>query len=125
MDDLQGTDRERAGLAVLEQLGWGSNAGVRELDEDLWRIVTEANFGTIWSRTGLSLRDRELICISMLIALGAHGVALHFKHAHHVGLTDEELKEVVLQAIPYAGLPRALAAMALLKRVQKGEDVRL
>jgi 4-carboxymuconolactone decarboxylase len=125
VDDLQGTDRERAGLAVLEQLGWGSNAGVRELDEDLWRIVTEANFGTIWSRTGLSLRDRELICISMLIALGAHGVALHFKHAHHVGLTDEELKEVVLQAIPYAGLPRALAAMALLKRVQKGEDVRL
>ena len=117
--------REQAGLAVLEQLGWGQNEGVRELDEDLWRIVSEVNFGTIWARPGLSLRDRELVCMAMLIALGAHGVALHFKHAHTVGITAEELKEIVLQAIPYAGLPKALGAMALLKRVQKGDDVAL
>ena len=52
--------REKAGLAVIEQLGWGQNEGVRELDEDLWRIVSEANLGTIWARPGLSLRDREL-----------------------------------------------------------------
>jgi len=121
----QPVDREQAGFAVLEQLGWGHNEGVRELDEDLWRIVTESNFGTIWSRPGLSLRDRELICISMLIAIGAHGVALHFKHAHHVGITDAELKEVILQAIPYAGLPRALGAMALLRKIQKGVEPEL
>ena len=119
------TEREKAGLAVIEQLGWGQNEGVRELDEDLWRIVSEANFGTIWARPGLSLRDRELICMAMLIALGAHGVAIHFKHAHEVGFTCEELKEIILQAIPYAGLPRALSAMALLKRVQQGEKVEL
>jgi len=97
------TEREKAGLAVIEQLGWGRNEGVRELDEDLWRIVSEANFGTIWARPGLSLRDRELICMAMLIALGAHGVAIHFKHAHKVGFTGEQLKELILQAIPYAG----------------------
>jgi 4-carboxymuconolactone decarboxylase len=118
-------DREKAGLAVLDQLGWGQNEGVRELDEDLWRIVTEANFGTIWARPGLSLRDREIVCISILVAVGAHGVALHFKNAHHIGITDDELKEIVLQSIPYAGLPRALGAMALLKRVQQGEKVDL
>jgi len=119
------TEREKAGLAIIEQLGWGRNEGVRELDEDLWRIVSEANFGTIWSRPGLSLRDREIICISMLIAIGAHGVAIHFKHAHNVGITDEELKEIVLQSIPYAGLPRALSAMALLRRIQRGEKLEL
>ena len=119
------TERERAGLAVIEQLGWGQNEGVRELDEDLWRIISEANFGTIWARPGLSLRDRELICMAILIAIGARGVALHFKHAHHVGLTDAELKEVVLQTIPYAGLPRALSAMALLRKVQQGEEIGL
>jgi 4-carboxymuconolactone decarboxylase len=119
------TEREKAGLAIVEQLGWGQNEGVRELDEDLWRIISEANFGTIWARPGLSLRDRELICISILIAMGAHGVAIHFKHAQNVGITDEELKEIVLQTIPYAGLPRALSAMALLRRVQRGEKLEL
>ncbi|WP_404714125.1 carboxymuconolactone decarboxylase family protein [Sphingomonas sp. MMS24-J13] len=117
--------REQAGLAVLEQLGWGQNEGVRELDEDLWRIVTETNFGTIWARPGLALRDRELICLSILIAVGAHGVALHFKHAHKLGFTEDELKEIVLQTIPYAGLPKALQAMAILKRTLAGEEPQL
>ena len=121
MDDA----REKAGLAVLDQLGWGQNEGVRELDEDLWRIVTETNFGTIWSRPGLPLRDRELICMSILIAIGAHGVALHFKHAHNLGFTEEELKEIILQTIPYAGLPRALQAMAILKRTLAGVEPQL
>ena len=119
------SDREKAGLAIIEQLGWGQNEGVRELDEDLWRIISEANFGTIWARPGLSLRDRELICIAILIAVGAHGVALHFKHAHTIGLSDEELKEIIIQTIPYAGLPKALGAMALLRRIQQGEEPQL
>ena len=119
------SEREKEGLAIIQQLGWGQNEGVRELDEDLWRIVSEANFGTIWARPGLSLRDRELICMAILIAIGAHGVAIHFKHAHNVGITGDELKEIVLQTIPYAGLPRALSAMALLKRVQRGEPLEL
>jgi len=118
-------DREKAGLAIIEQLGWGQNEGVRELDEDLWRIISEANFGTIWARPGLSLRDRELICIAVLIAVGAHGVALHFKHAHKIGLTDDELKEIIIQTIPYAGLPKALGAMALLRRIQGGAEPQL
>ena len=117
--------REQAGLTVLEQLGWGTNEGVRELDEDLWRIISEANFGTIWARPGLPLRDRELICLSILIAIGAHGVALHFKHAHKLGFTPDELKEIILQTIPYAGLPKALQAMAILKRTLAGEEPKL
>lgn len=117
--------REQIGLEVLEALGWGQNEDVKALDEDLWRIISEANFGTIWSRPGLSLRDREMICIAVLIAVGAHGVAKHFKFAHKVGITDEELKEIILQTIPYAGLPKALGAMASLKRVQNGEELKL
>lgn len=117
--------REQAGLDIIEQLGWGQNEGVRELDEDLWKIISEANFGTIWARPGLSLRDRELICMSILIAIGAHGVAIHFKHAHKLGFTDEEIKEIILQTIPYAGLPRALSAMALFRRIQGGAELEL
>jgi 4-carboxymuconolactone decarboxylase len=118
-------DREKAGLKIIEQLGWGQNEGVRELDEDLWRIISEANFGTIWARPGLSLRDRELICMSILIAIGAHGVAIHFKHAHNLGFTDDELRELIIQTIPYAGLPKALQAMATFRRVKAGEELKL
>ena len=117
--------REAAGLAILERLGWGENEDVRALDEDLWRLICETNFGAIWARPGLSLRDREMICISVLVAIGAHGVAKHFKHAHHLGISQEELKELILQTIPYAGLPKALAAMAILKHVQQGGELKL
>ena len=55
------SDREKAGLAIIEQLGWGQNEGVRELDEDLWRLISETNFGAIWNRPGLSLREREVV----------------------------------------------------------------
>ncbi|CAN5451584.1 4-carboxymuconolactone decarboxylase [soil metagenome] len=119
------SDREKAGLAIIEELGWGQNEGVRELDEDLWRIISEANFGTIWARPGLSLREREIVCISILIAIGAHGVAIHFKNGHKIGITDDEMKEIILQTIPYAGLPRALSAMALFRRIQGGAELQL
>ncbi len=118
-------NREQAGLAIIEQLGWGQNEGVKELDEDLWKIISEANFGTIWARPGLALRDRELICMSILIAIGAHGVAIHFKHAKVLGFTDDEIKEIILQTIPYAGLPRALSAMALFRKIQAGAELEL
>jgi len=124
-NDGREQSREQAGLDIIEQLGWGQNEGVKELDEDLWKIISEANFGTIWARPGLSLRDRELICMSILIAIGAHGVAIHFKHAHKLGFTDEEIKEIILQTIPYAGLPRALSAMALFRRIQGGAELEL
>ena len=117
--------REQAGLRIIEQLGWGQNEGVRELDEDLWRIISEANFGTIWARPGMSLRDRELVCMAILIAIGAHGVAIHFKHAGKLGFTDDFLRELIIQTIPYAGLPKALQAMATFRRIQAGEEPKL
>lgn len=118
--------RREAGDAIIAQLGWeGEKDQVREMDEDLWNIIREANFGTIWARPGLSLRDRELICMSILIAIGAPGVAIHFKYGHKLGFTDEELREIIIQTIPYAGLPRALSAMASFHRIKGGEEPKL
>lgn len=117
--------RLETGLEVMRQIGWGTNEGVRALSEDLWKITTETNFGTIWSRPGLSLREREIICMTILITIGAHGVALHFKNARTLGITDEEIEEIIIQAVPYAGLPRALSAMALFRQVQKTGEAKL
>ena len=53
---LDPKDRRARGLAVYRQMGWGENAGVKELDEDLWQLTTDVLFGEIWARPGLSLR---------------------------------------------------------------------
>jgi 4-carboxymuconolactone decarboxylase len=115
------SDRRAQGLAVLEKIGWGTNEHLRAIDEDLWGLTVENNFGSVWSRPGLSLRDREMICIAALVTLGAPGVGAHFRNAKAVGLSNAELKEIILQVMPYAGLPKALGAMNIFKKVLRGE----
>ena len=51
--------RRERGLAVYKEMGWGENESVKELDEDLWQFITDIGFGEVWSRPGLSLRERE------------------------------------------------------------------
>jgi len=109
---------EKAALDVMARIGWGTNAATRELDEDLWHIINQGNLGLIWSRPGLSLRERELIVMSVLIAVGSPGVSHLMEHAGSVGITDAQIKELILQTIPYAGQPNAIQAMVALKRIQ-------
>ena len=109
---------EQAALDVMARIGWGTNAATRDLDEDLWHVINQGNLGLIWSRPGLSLRDRELIVMSVLVAIGSPGISHLMEHASSVGITDAEMKELILQTIPYAGQPNAIQAMVALKRVQ-------
>ncbi len=95
----------------MGKIGWGTNAATRELDEDLWHIINQGNLGLIWNRPGLSLRDRELIVMAVLVATGSNGVSHLMEHADAVGITDAQIKELILQTIPYSGQPRAIQAM--------------
>ena len=110
-------DRRARGLAVYQAMGWGENAAVKELDEDLWQFTTDVLFGEIWSRPGLSLRERELVTLAALMAAKADGIALHMRNAHNLGISFDEMKEVILQATIYLGMPKALFAMRKLKAV--------
>ena len=109
---------EQAALQIMEKMGWGTNAATRELDEDLWHVINQANLGLIWTRPGLSLRERELIVMAVLVAIGSPGVSHLMQHADAVGITDAEIKELILQTLPYSGQPNAIQAMLALKRVQ-------
>jgi len=109
---------EKAALEVMEKIGWGTNAATRELDEDLWHVINQANLGLIWSRPGLTLRERELIVMATLVAMGSPGVSHLMQHADAVGITDAQIKELILQTLPYSGQPNAIQAMLTLKRVQ-------
>ena len=120
--------RRQRGLAVYKEMGWGENESVKALDEDLWQFITDIGFGEIWSRPGLSLRERELIVLGALMAVKADGIASHMRRAHHLGITHEEIKELILQLTIYLGMPKGLFAMKKLKEVvaaagaQTGKD---
>ncbi|KAM0790352.1 hypothetical protein ACM66B_003236 [Microbotryomycetes sp. NB124-2] len=85
------------------------------------KLATEAAWGTIWTRPGLSLRDRSLITISMLAAMGkSNELQGHVIGGLRNGLTKSEIQEALLQAMVYAGMPSGLeafrAADAAIKR---------
>jgi 4-carboxymuconolactone decarboxylase len=110
--NLSANGRRKRGLAIYKKMGWGRNADLREVDDDLWALTTDFVFGEIWSRSRLSLRERELIVLAVLVTLGTEGMDIHLRYAHKLGITDKDLKELILQVMYYAGQPKGLFAMS-------------
>lgn len=79
---------------------------------DLGRYIVEFGFGDVYSRPGLTLREREIATIAALAAMGtaAPQLAVHVKAGINVGLTREEIMEVIIQMALYAGFPASLNA---------------
>jgi 4-carboxymuconolactone decarboxylase len=74
-------------------------------------VVTAFAWGGVWSREGLSLRDRSLVTIAVLVALHRPDeLRLHMQGALQNGLTKTELEEAIVQVGVYAGFPTAVAA---------------
>ena len=74
-------------------------------------IGIENVFGRLWTRDGLSRRDRSLVTLGILIALrSTDELKAHFTIARNNGLTDDELAEVIYHASGYAGFPAAATA---------------
>jgi 4-carboxymuconolactone decarboxylase len=109
--------RRERGLEIYRQMGWGNNQDLKDLDEDLWSLTTDFVFGEVWSRPGLTLREREIAVLSALIALGTEGMDLHLRYAHKLGISNDEIRELIFQVMYYVGQPRGLFAMKRLKAV--------
>jgi 4-carboxymuconolactone decarboxylase len=87
---------------------------------DLGDLTVEFAFGDVHSRPGLTARERELVILAVLTTLGGAEpqVAAHVRAARAAGATDEEIEETIIQAAPYAGIPRAVNAMKVLREEQ-------
>jgi 4-carboxymuconolactone decarboxylase len=120
---LQGDVREAArferGLAKLSEVDGEAGERVVAPLGDLGRYIVEFAFGDIYSRKGLSLRDRELATVAALTAMGGREPQLkvHLGAALNVGLTREEIEETIIQTVPYAGFPTAINAVKVFKEV--------
>lgn len=89
-----------------------------EFNEEFQALITRYAWGEIWTRPGLDRRMRSAITLTALTALGHHHeLAMHVRAALRNGLTPEEIKEVLLQAAIYCGVPAANRAFAIAQEV--------
>ncbi len=73
--------------------------------------LTRTAWGSVWSRPGLDRRTRSCVTLAVLAALGREGeIAMHVRAARRLGVTPEEIAEVLLHTSVYAGIPAANAA---------------
>jgi 4-carboxymuconolactone decarboxylase len=81
-------------------------------------FITRYAWGEIWSRPGLDRRTRSCITLTALVALGRFDeLELHIDGARRNGLSDDEIKEVLLHTAIYCGVPAANSAFAVFERV--------
>ncbi|MEW1963560.1 carboxymuconolactone decarboxylase family protein [Microbacterium sp. NPDC077644] len=83
---------------------------------DFGRYLTEWAFGEVWQREGLSIRDREIAILGVLIGGGyLKEVRAHVRIAVNLGLTRNEVAEIAMQSALYVGMPRAGEIFALIE----------
>ena len=89
---------------------------------EMGRFAINNIFGSYWARPGLSLRDRSLVTVSMLIAIRAtQELNYHVPLAIKNGVTREELEEVIYHAAGYLGFPAATSARQLMVEILDGK----
>jgi len=119
---LTTTDQTRyeRGLARLTEVDGEAGERVVAALGDLGRYIVEFAFGDIYTREAMSLREREIATVAVLTALGGREPQLrvHMEAALHVGVSFQEIEEIILQTVPYAGFPTAINAMNLLLKLK-------
>jgi len=95
-----------------------AEAAKTEFDKDFQEYITNNAWGAVWSRPGLTKRERSLITIALLAALGhQEELAMHINATKNTGATVDDIKEVLLHTAVYAGVPVANKGFKIAKEV--------
>lgn len=106
--------RRVLGAAHVER----SMAQATAMDIDFQHFATEMAWGTVWTRPGLTLRERSMLVIALLAGLGHHEeLRLHLNATRNTGATPADVTEVLLHVAAYAGIPAANSAVRLAKEI--------
>ena len=85
---------------------------------DFQELITRYAWGEIWARPGLDRRTRSCVTLAILVALGREEeLGMHVRAALRIGLTPDEIKEVLLHSAIYCGVPAANGAFAVAQKV--------
>jgi len=92
-------------------------------NKEMMNITIEHLFGAIWSREGLAMRDRSMITVAALTVLGKEPqLKVHLKGARRLGISKEELKEMMIHLAHYGGWPAGVTGLQVLQSVFDEED---
>jgi len=94
-----------------------ATAGATDFTRPFQEFITRAAWGEVWTREGLDRRTRSIITLAVLVALRAENeIVIHVRGALRNGLTPDEIRELIIHAAVYAGVPAANSAMAIAQR---------
>lgn len=122
------SDTYEKGLAVRKQV-LGEDyvnqalANADEFSQPLQDYVTSHAWGAVWTREGLSKKQRSMVTLSILVAINRpHELKIHLKGAINNGVTRAEIREIFLHAAAYCGAPAAVDSFRIAKEVFKELD---
>lgn len=118
------SDDYKRGKEIVEAL-MGPQAEPSPFRKDAADVTTEHLFGRIWSRPGLKIRDRSLITVAALTALGRERqMRNHLRGALNAGITRDEIKEMMLHLAHYAGWPAGMTGLIIAEEVFREVDAK-
>ena len=93
-------------------------AATTPFDAPFQALITEGAWGHVWSRDEFSKRERSIVTIALLAALGHHDeMAMHIRATARTGASAEDIREALLHVAIYAGVPAANSAFRIAKQV--------
>ena len=125
------SDRHATGMATRRAVLGNAHVDRAEavksdFDAPFQQFITEGAWGSVWSRPDLTQRERSLITLALLAALGNHEeVAMHVRATANTGATPQDVREAMLHVAVYAGVPRANHALKIIKDTYKDMGVEI
>ncbi|MCX5496056.1 4-carboxymuconolactone decarboxylase [Kaistia dalseonensis] len=122
------TDRYKTGMATRRAVLGASYvdaavASTTPFNTDFQTLITESAWGSVWSRETISKRERSMLTIALLAALGHHDeVAMHVRATRNTGASMDDIKEALLHVAIYAGVPAANHAFKIAAKTYADMD---
>ena len=115
------TDRYTQGMTTRRRVLGDAHVDRAEaaktpFDAPFQTMITEAAWGSVWSRDTISARERSMLTIALLAGLGNdHELAMHIRATANTGASETDVMEALLHVAIYAGVPRANHAIKIAK----------
>jgi 4-carboxymuconolactone decarboxylase len=100
-----------------------AEAAKTAFDAPFQEMIVEAAWGHVWSRETITKRERSMLTIALLAALGnEEELAMHLRATRNTGASESDVLEALLHVAIYAGVPRANSAIRLAKEIFAGKQ---
>jgi 4-carboxymuconolactone decarboxylase len=123
MGEQKNSERHKQGMATRREVLGGSHvdaaqAKMTAFDEPFQDFITEAAWSHVWSRPHFTKRERSIVTIALLAAMGHdEEVAMHVRATLNTGASREDVTEALMHVAIYAGVPAANQAFKVAKQV--------